>query len=276
MKRILLPTDYSPTATNAFIYALNLCSHLDAELFVLHTYSAPIEEDYTASILVDRNALNSASDFYEELKGNVQDLKKIKEDLGFEKVTIKYLLEEGDLVDNIQYIIKQQQISLVVAGTTGNSGVDNKIFGSNAMAIIKHITVPILTVPHLAKCKDFESIGFTTIFDRQDEKALEKLLKIAQTYNAEIKALFVEGGSYKVSDVEIDRWKEKYADENVHFYIKEGKIRKTIFDFIKEENIDIMSCVTRSKPFLKRLFESSLAERLAYHKNIPLLVFHEE
>jgi hypothetical protein len=39
MIKILFPTDYSATAENAFIYALQICKKYDGDLIVLHSYS---------------------------------------------------------------------------------------------------------------------------------------------------------------------------------------------------------------------------------------------
>src|SRR5690554_7583991 len=42
MSKILFPTDFSETATNAFVYALNLAQATDAEIFVLNCYEMPV------------------------------------------------------------------------------------------------------------------------------------------------------------------------------------------------------------------------------------------
>ena len=42
MTKILFPTDFSETADNAFVYALQLSNTLKADLLVLHTYEMPI------------------------------------------------------------------------------------------------------------------------------------------------------------------------------------------------------------------------------------------
>ena len=42
MKKILFPTDFSETAQNAFLYALNLAHGLNAEILVLNSYEIPV------------------------------------------------------------------------------------------------------------------------------------------------------------------------------------------------------------------------------------------
>ena len=40
MIKILFLTDFSATADNAFIYAMQICKNYNGELFVLHSYSS--------------------------------------------------------------------------------------------------------------------------------------------------------------------------------------------------------------------------------------------
>ena len=42
MRKILFPNDFSATADNAFIYAMQICKNYSSELFVLHSYSSNI------------------------------------------------------------------------------------------------------------------------------------------------------------------------------------------------------------------------------------------
>ena len=41
MKKILFPTDFSPTAENAFLYALALAAAMKAHLTLIHVYELP-------------------------------------------------------------------------------------------------------------------------------------------------------------------------------------------------------------------------------------------
>ena len=41
MKKILYPTDFSETAENAFIFALQIADHLGASVITLHAFDRP-------------------------------------------------------------------------------------------------------------------------------------------------------------------------------------------------------------------------------------------
>jgi nucleotide-binding universal stress UspA family protein len=49
----------------------------------------------------------------------------------------------------------------------------------------------------------------------------------------------------------------------------------TEFDkFIEAENIDILSLTTHKRNMISRLFNPSVAKKMVFHANTPLLVFH--
>jgi len=50
MKKILVPTDFSPTAENALTYAAHLGKILEADIHLLHTYELPRKTGMILSI----------------------------------------------------------------------------------------------------------------------------------------------------------------------------------------------------------------------------------
>ncbi len=277
MLKILFPTDFSDTANNAFVYALQMCKRLDGELYILHTHGMPVISGGIPTQLMEEAQSGSTLGSFEYFKEQVPALRKLAEEHHLDNVNMNFILEDGLLLQTIQTIIEREEIKFLVMGTTGNSGFENKIFGSNTMAVINNVGIPVLSVPHLAKFGKIEYVGFTNVFDAQDEKAMEQIVDIAQRYKAEIKSLYIDNGNKKVTDAEIKRWKEKFAVYPVSFYSKKSNdVVKAVFEFIDDEFIDIICCVQKNRPFFERLFQSSLTQQLSYHAKTPLLVFHEK
>jgi nucleotide-binding universal stress UspA family protein len=54
--------------------------------------------------------------------------------------------------------------------------------------------------------------------------------------------------------------------------------RKDVFqgleDYIDEKDIDMIALTTHKRGIIEKLFNPSLAKRMLFHTNIPLLVFH--
>ncbi|CAM3222401.1 universal stress protein [Empedobacter falsenii] len=275
MKKILFPTDFSETANNAFLYALNLAENQNAELYILHAFQYPIvNAGIDAGILqnvYDTIELNK----FENLKDHIPFLRKMAEDNGFSNIDLKFIIKEGMLSFVLPTFIEEEKVDFVVMGTTGNTGFDKVLFGSNTMNAIKHLKIPVLSVPHGYEYKGIKSIGFTTIFEDKDRKALDFLTEIAYRYKAKVHCLHVsKDGNYDVPT--LNHWKEYYKDEPVDFsiYTAEESV-DAVLEFIKEEKIDLLTVVSRNKGFFEKLFSPSFTKKILSQNKVPLLVFHE-
>ena len=275
MKKILFPTDFSETANNAFIYALNLAENQNAELYVLHAFQYPmISGGVDAVILQDVYDTIELNNF-ENLKESIPGLRKLAEDNGFTNVDLKFVVKEGMLTYVLPKIIEEEKIDFVVMGTTGNTGFEKVIFGSNTMNAIRDLKIPVLSIPHNYKYKKINNIGFTTVFQDKDRKALDYLTEIAYRYKAKVHCLHVsKDGNYDIPT--LNHWKDYYKDEPVDFsiYTADESV-DAVLEFIKEEKIDILTVVSSNKGFFEKLFSPSFTKKILSQNSIPLFVFHE-
>ena len=275
MKKILFPTDFSETANNAFIYALNLAENQNAELYVLHAFQYPmISAGVDAIILQDVYDTIELNNF-ENLKETIPVLRKLADDNGFTNVDLKFVVKEGMLTYVLPQFIKDEKIDFVVMGTTGNTGFEKVIFGSNTLNAIKDLKIPVLSVPHDYVYKGINNIGFTTVFQDKDRKALDYLTEIAYRYKAKVHCLHVsKDGNYDIPT--LNHWKDYYKDEPVDFsiYTADESV-DAVLEFIKEEKIDILTVVSSNKGFFEKLFSPSFTKKILSQNSIPLFVFHE-
>ncbi|MEG0695728.1 MAG: universal stress protein, partial [Algoriella sp.] len=263
------------TANNAFIYALNLAENQNAELYVLHAFQYPmISGGVDAVILQDVYDTIELNNF-ENLKESIPGLRKLAEDNGFTNVDLKFVVKEGMLTYVLPKIIEEEKIDFVVMGTTGNTGFEKVIFGSNTMNAIRDLKIPILSIPHNYKYKRINNIGFTTVFQDKDRKALDYLTEIAYRYKAKVHCLHVsKDGNYDIPT--LNHWKDYYKDEPVDFsiYTADESV-DAVLEFIKEEKIDILTVVSTNKGFFEKLFSPSFTKKILSQNSIPLFVFHE-
>jgi len=276
MKKILFPTDFSETANNAFVYVLEMAKAFKAEVLVLHVYSLPIVtyEGYPAYVaeVLDSVELNT----FENFKDQIPYLKKIAEDHHFDLAKINYILEQGDLVSVIKKIAKKEQVDLIVMGTHGASGLKESFLGSNTGSVLSNVPVTLLCVPHNAKFNSIQKIAFTTRFRNKDHKALQQVIDFANTINAKIKCLHVRTAESDVQESVIEKWRKDFEHDSVSFFtIPDNDVETTVFDFITSQEIDVLAMLTYKRSFFQELFRESLAKKMTYHTEIPLLVLHE-
>ena len=277
MKRILFPTDFSETANNAFVYALEMAKHLGAEFIVLHVYDSPnlTYEGCPSSIAAIYETIELKN--FENFKDQIPYLRKIAVEHHFEDVKMSHVLRRGNLVKIIKEIAEAENIDLIVMGTHGASGLKEVFLGSNTGYAITLVPIMLLCVPIDSKYEKIKNICFTTLFKGEEKKALLEVLNIAKKFHAKVKCLTVKTSSSKLTNEHIENWQSDFKKEPVEFFvIPKDDVKKTINDFLMYQEIDILAMLTRKRNLIEELFSQSLTQKLSFYSKTPILVLHEK
>lgn len=276
MKKILFPTDFSETANNAFLYALNLAKSIDAQVYVLHVYELPMITGSLSAGLIQNVYETVELGSFDNFKDNIPQLRQIADDNGLNEIPIKFILEEGNFLYILREIIGEESVDFVVMGTDGNSGIEKMLFGSNTINAITSMKVPILSIPHGMSFKGFKNIGFTTVFDQKDKDALKYLIEIANRHHAKIHCMHVSKDG-KFNEQAMKDWQDQFAGDPIVFEVyHDADPVNAVLDFIKEKQIDLLTVVSRNKGFFDKIFSPGFTKKIANKNITPLFVFHEQ
>lgn len=276
MKRILVPTDFSETATIALNFAIESARILPAKITLLHSYE--IYADYSADYLginteLTYSILNESEIRLDRLRESIQE----KHHLEVDTFLSTYPLNEA-----ILKAIEEKNIDLIVMGTLGNSGTKEKIWGSRTSAVIGKTTVPVIAIPHDYKWKKPEKILFATNHFQDDSRILNSVFELAGLYMANVQvAVFTDTENDKtetylhnkqhIAEYE-DTLKARYYENTVSSVHLIGKdFSDTLQEYIKKNEIDMLIMVTYQAGFWKRLFNPSITRKMSYNTQIPLL-----
>ncbi len=276
MKKILFPTDFSKTANNAFVYALEMAKFIKAELIVLHVYDLPpvSYEGYPTYVSDVYESIELSN--FENFRDQVPLLRQIAEDNNLDAIQISHVLEQGDLIAVMKRIVRDEKIDLIVMGTSGATGLKELFLGSNAGTVIDKIPILSLTVPTKAKFDKIKKIGLTTRFSRKDKIALKQVLEFATQINAKVKCLFVRTFDSNIRQTVIDKWKLDFKNQPVEFFIIPSEdVKGTIADFLIQKDIDILAMLSYKHNFFDNLFGKSLIKTFAFESDVPILALHE-
>ena len=276
MKKILFPTDFSETANNAFLYALNLAKSIDAQVYVLHVYELPMITGSLSAGLIQNVYETVELGSFDNFKDNIPQLRQIADENGLNEIPIKFILEEGNFLYILREIIGEESVDFVVMGTDGNTGIEKMLFGSNTINAITSMKVPILSIPHGMSFKGFKNIGFTTVFDQKDKDALKYLIEIANRHHAKIHCMHVSKDG-KFNQQAMKDWQDQFAGDPIVFEIyHDADPVNAVLDFIKEKQIDLLTVVSRNKGFFDKIFSPGFTKKIANKNITPLFVFHEQ
>ncbi len=287
-RHILVPVDFSVNAEKACKMAFNIASHLQVKVVFMHSYinpiihSVPFSDIYTydSSLLLNQDEAEKKvnKDFQEFITKVAGEIGKER----WETVATEFIIKSGYPDEDILDYAHENRSQLIVLGSSGQSASKNAI-GSIAADVMYNAKVPVLLIPENApvkELKEFSKVLYATNFDEKDFQALDKLMAIL--YPFDIKTVCLHVGETNGNDWDLARLngmkdilKEKYRTEDFDCRLITGNNPLDALEqFIKDEEIDILSLTTHKRNMISRLFNPSLARKMAFHGTTPLLIFH--
>jgi nucleotide-binding universal stress UspA family protein len=139
IRKILVPTDFSPGAAEALRFAVELARPIDAALTLLHAYQLPSYyfpdgSVYTTSASVAADIISSVT----------SELERARRDTDAQGVAARVSSVEGQPAAAILEAARGHD--LVVMGTHGRTGLRHLLLGSVAEKVVRSASCPVLTV----------------------------------------------------------------------------------------------------------------------------------
>lgn len=267
MKNILVPTDFSKNAKNAFDFAIKIANHFKSKITLLSVYQA---HSPTGSMKnIDRFLKDENESQLSAVVKKHQSM--ILEDVRLEAITIN-----GSTTTAIARIAKDRDIDLIVMGTQGASGLKEIFIGSNTVGVIKRTTKPVLAVPNGSVYKPFKKMVLA--LDKRDAfpgEQIKPLLRLAQSYNSKVLIYHIaKTDDDKSVNPSIDEY-FKGLDYSIHESIGASDVNEGINAFVQKNEADLLCMITKKRSFLEGIFNPSVTRREAFNTPVPLLVLRQ-
>lgn len=274
IETILVPTDFSETATHALTTAVALAVKTQAKLVLIHIaemtgFIAPVE--IVSLGLISEQMYEGAN---KKLKASVSEIK------AKHGIRIEYKTYNGNVYDNIIRAAHLYDAELIIMGTYGTSGIKEWLFGSNAFRVVNNSTVPVLTINRNSGIDSFKKIVFPFNENSLTLKKTRELIFLAKTFDSTI-LLF--GFSKKDSTSQLgikmlelkgigligEFEREKIASTIVH---REGNdYAEEILKYADEADADIISIITYKGQTDDSILLSKPDKKLVNHSKLPVL-----
>ena len=275
MKTIIVPTDFSPVATNAMNFAVDMALNINASIILLHVFQVPVSMTDVPVVLISGDELKKSSE--EKLESLKQSIRHITS--GKQKVYTEAKI--GDVVDELEDLCKLIQPFAVVMGTKGASGIERMLFGSITLTTIRHLKWPVIVVPPGKEYGNgIKKIGFACDFKQVVETTPVQFIKqMVKEFNAELHVLNVdyENKHFKPETPEQSVLLHTLLEDinpNYHF-INNADIENGINEFAETNNLDLMITIPKKHKLLEGLFKPSSTKQLITHTHVPVMCVHE-
>jgi nucleotide-binding universal stress UspA family protein len=263
MKTIVVATDFSASSENAMFYAGQMANNIHASVLLFHVYQMPVGMNDIPVLMISTD----------ELKANAEaGLLRAKELLekNFDGLDIQIESRLGDVVDELQDVCEKINPLLIVMGKQGASGVQQIVFGSTSLSLIRQIAYPVIVVP--------------------DHSHNQQLKKAALAIDASIENLCIQKIKTLVSELKIQLYiihvkQEKTASLQISKLVSDLNSQYTtiynhefvngIETYIQENNIDLLIILPRKHNLVERLFFKTHTKELLNKIATPVMCICE-
>ena len=271
MKKILVPTDFSPNAQNAFVYALELAKEFEAEVILLNTYSIP----YSGStVMVDITDVLK-EEAWKELEKQMETAR-----LQYPSVHVTPAAEYGSAADVITAAVDNFGIDFIIMGTKGAHGIKGTIFGSITSAVMKKVDIPVLAVPEDFEYKKPKSVLYPTDLSGGYGDHFKALKSILEKFQSELTILNVSEDAAELNQEKIKadftkEHQELLTGTHEFVFVQDDEVEEGIVTHIVNNPCDLMVTVAHHYGIFERLMHRSMVRRLTLHSTVPLLIVRD-
>lgn len=276
MKTIIIPTDFSPAATNALNFAIDMAKEIKASLMLVHVFHVPIAMSEVPAVLITAEELRKSSE--EKLK----ELKEAVEHIGGDKIKVYTETRAGDMIDEIEELCDRINPFAIVIGATGTSGMERILFGSNALNAIKNLTRPVIVVPAgKTYGKGIRKIGFACDFRQVVETTpVQFINQVVKEFNAELHVLNVDHKNKEFNPETPEQSMLLHellkGLDPVYHFIDHADIEEGIISFAEKNKLDLLIAIPKKHKLLEGLFKPSSTKQLIRESQVPVMCIHEE
>jgi nucleotide-binding universal stress UspA family protein len=275
MKTIIIPTDFSPVATNAMNYGIDMAKSIQAAILLLHVYQIPVTVSDIPVVMV------SAEELKKDAEEKLTSTKEGIEHMTSGKVKIYTEARLGDVVDELEDLCNHIKPFAVVMGTKGATSIERIMFGSNTLTAIRHLTWPVICVPPGKEYgPGIKKVGFACDFKKVVETTPVHFVKdIVKEFDAELHVLNV--------DFENRHFKPDLPEQSLllhtmledvnpkYHFIQHKDIEEGINEFAEKNNLDLIISIPKKHKLLDGIFKASSTKQLVFQSHIPVMCVHE-
>ncbi len=285
---ILVPTDFSEYSFKATTKGFKIAHRLKAPIVFIHSFIDPSRTgklqltdafSYDVFDSEERKAIERQS--YEAMTSFTTEIKERIKKEALPPVKFSTIIVEGVPEESICEYSKDNPVTLIVMGTRGTGKKERQMVGSVTAEVLDSCRVPVLTVPESQptdKSKEIKDIIFFSNLDQEDILALDALYRLYPDSEFKVTIVHIPGKkenkatTSKGIDALLNYCQSHYP--SYQFNVKNVMLDTIVEDFkaiAQEQPIDLIAIPNKKRNIFARLFNPSIAHKLLFHADIPLL-----
>ena len=276
MKKILVPTDLSPTANLGLKLAVPIAHHTGAVIHLVNFTKHPITTTFTAM-----GDINTKVDDEEQryilqlLQANRMKLHDLV-DMYKDQAKIEFEIVDDEFRDGMDDYLEKEKIDLIVLGTSGDENLKEIFTGNHTEQTIQISSCPVLSVRDGFSIQSFRNIvvAVSCIDDEKIRAGLNELYKLAVVFKSTVHLVHV-----------VDPASDSPHDMNEHLSnlavnamlvpftvnVLEGYDQvESVMLFSREIRAGLVAVIKQSPKRAFRIFSNHFSERIIKDEGRPV------
>jgi len=279
MKKILVPTDFSKPAEWALEVAIDIAKKAKGQIILLHIVDQPTSDSFNVEgqVMSDLGWEDKlfTLKLIEKDRGQLEDTTRIVEGAG---VAVRSVLRLGNPYHGIKTVITEQEVDLVVMGTSGRSKFAEIMVGSNTEKVVRYAKCPVLTVHEKPSSRDFKNIVYASSLNENEKAFAEVVRNTQEMYRATVHLVrintpmnFQPDHIAKKAMADFAR-KIRLQDFTLSVY-NDISEEDGILHFAASINADLIAMATHGRTGFAHVLVGSIAEDVVNHSIKPVLTY---
>jgi len=261
--RILIPTDFSSNALHAATYAVQLFGKRDVTYILLHAH---YDAGYAGAVGYSMGP--------ELLKASQEGLdlaaKRFAESTG--ATWVETVLAFGSLYTVVNEFVKDRGADAVVMGKRGETA--SALFGSNTTAVLGDCPVPVVAVPDHARLRAMRRVLLAADHSDVEPEHFALLRALALKHGAQVLVTHIAMDDPAPEPTGVkEQYRAALKDVDLEHLVGYGHdVADGLERTARSKKADMIAILHRHVGLFTRLFNPSVAKKLALESDLPLLV----
>ncbi|MFY1045764.1 universal stress protein [Chryseobacterium sp. GP-SGM7] len=267
---LLVTTDFTEKSKNALEMAVHIALRHHSRIIILHNINHFFVIDKTGKQLLGADVVKN------NVKRVEKTFQKMKTSLVSEypKLVIETILTSDTLINGINKVIDDEDVDLVVCGTSGKQDFIRVVIGSLSYEILTGVNTSVLLVPESCTKYTFEKILVPVrVTDNLSDK-IDLSLTIAKKNKGSIDILGISkednvntiGKAY----LDVRRTLEYCSQRYDSHFVETGDNALQISEYSKDDGADIIILNYQDEQSWKSIFMENFFKQIINNTVVPL------
>lgn len=286
---ILVPTDFSDYSSCAASIGFEIAHRLKTDVVFLHSYIDPyrtgnlqLTDAFSYDQIDDEERKKVETEVNGLMTGFTSKIRNKIKNGDIPPVKFSSIVTEGIPEETILEYTRTNSTSLIVMGTRGRGKKEREMIGSVTAEVLDSCRTSAFTVPEsatLSSVKNIRDIIFFSNLEQDDILALDSFYRLFPDSAFNVTIVHIPGKKEreetraKAIDSLLGYCRKHYT--GYVFDVKDIKLQSIVEDFnaiSAQQPINLIVVPNKKKNIFARLFNPSLAHKLLFHADIPMMV----